>query len=223
MSEAVRIFLYRYGDAALLDNYVKALTKAGMCPVVRRDLSEAASCDGLLLPGGYDSDPALYGQENEACRRIDLSRDQAELSLIAQFAAAEKPILGICRGHQLLNIAFGGDLVQDLPTKADHVDAEDQDQLHRTSIAPKSFLAPLYGTGAVVTSAHHQGVGRLAAPLRAVQWAADGVVEGLVHEGLPVFGVQWHPERQAYSRARMGAADGAALFVWFGRLAAMKK
>ena len=215
MSAAVRIFLYRYGAVALLENYVKALTAAGMEPVVSDTLAPAAGCAGLLLPGGYDSDPALYGQENVACRNIDRDRDEKELALLHYFCCARKPVLGICRGCQLMNFALGGDLLQDLPTKEHHVDLEDKDQLHETEVAPDAFLAALYGRRAVVTSAHHQAVGRLGVGLRAVAWAPDGVVEAIAHVSLPLWGVQWHPERQAFERARLGAADGAKLFGAF--------
>ena len=191
MSGVVRIFLYRYGAAALLENYVKALTAAGMEPVVSNTLAPAAGCAGLLLPGGYDSDPALYGQENVACRNIDRDRDEKELALL------------------------GGDLTQDLPTKERHVDLENRDQLHEIVAAPDTFLAALYGCRAVVTSAHHQAVGCLGEGLRAVAWAPDGVVEAVAHTALPLWGVQWHPERQAFERAHTGAADGAKLFDAF--------
>ena len=215
MSAAVRIFLYRYGAVALLENYVKALTAAGMEPVVSDTLAPAAGCAGLLLPGGYDSDPALYGQENVACRNIDRDRDEKELALLHYFCCARKPVLGICRGCQLMNFALGGDLIQDLPTKEHHVDLEDKDQLHETEVAPDAFLAALYGRRAVVTSAHHQAVGRLGVGLRAVAWAPDGGVEAIAHVSLPLWGGQWHPERQAFERARLGAADGAKLFGAF--------
>ena len=215
MSGVVRIFLYRYGAAALLENYVKALTAAGMEPVVSNTLAPAAGCAGLLLPGGYDSDPALYGQENVACRNIDRDRDEKELALLRRFCGARKPVLGICRGCQLMNFALGGDLIQDLPTKERHVDLENRDQLHEIVAAPDTFLAALYGCRAVVTSAHPQAVGCLGEGLRAVAWAPDGVVEAVAHTALPLWGVQWHPERQAFERARTGAADGAKLFDAF--------
>lgn len=218
MRAAVHIFLYSYGALALLDNYLKALLASGMVPVVSHLVEEGDCCDGLVLPGGYDSDPALYGQENTASRHIDLDRDLKELELVRRFSAAGKPILGICRGHQLLNFAFGGDLIQDIATRAQHVDVNDVDQLHEIRIAADSFLAPLYGEQAVVTSAHHQAVGRLGSGLRAVARTADGVVEALEHERLPIWGVQFHPERQAFGRRRPGAADGANVFVGFRAL-----
>lgn len=213
MSGAVSVFLYRYGDIALLDNYVKALTATGMEPVVSTDPNASSECGALLLPGGCDSDPSFYGQENTHCRRIDIDRDRVEIELTRRFCAAKKPILAVCRGHQLLNFFFGGDLIQDIAEKERHDGRSDgTDALHGTTILPGSFLAPLYGGAAVVTSSHHQAVGRLAPVLRAVQWAPDGIVEGLEHESLPIWGVQWHPERQAFTRRREGAADGARLF-----------
>ena len=114
-----------------------------------------------------------------------------------------------------MNFALGGDLIQDLPTKERHVDLENRDQLHGIVAAPDTFLAALYGCRAVVTSAHHQAVGCLGEGLRAVAWAPDGVVEAVAHTALPLWGVQWHPERQAFERARTGAADGAKLFDAF--------
>ena len=114
-----------------------------------------------------------------------------------------------------MNFALGGDLIQDLPTKERHVDLENRDQLHEIVAAPDTFLAALYGCRAVVTSAHHQAVGCLGEGLRAVAWAPDGVVEAVAHTALPLWGVQWPPERQAFERARTGAADGAKLFDAF--------
>lgn len=223
MKAAVHIFLYRYGDPALLENYLKALLASGMVPVVSHLVEEGDCCDGLLLPGGYDSDPRLYGQENTASRNIDLERDFKELELVRRFSAAGKPILGVCRGHQLLNFALGGDLIQDIDTRSQHVDVNDADQLHEIRIAADSFLAPLYGERAVATSAHHQAVGRLGDGLRAVAWTADGVAEALEHERMPIWGVQFHPERQAFGRRRDGAADGAKIFAAFRTLCEKKR
>lgn len=217
MINGTKIFLYRYGEETLLKNYVAALKAAGLCPVVSDEIGESMCCAGLLLCGGGDSDPDLYGQNDLFCRKVDLERDLKELRLARRFAAARRPILGICRGHQLLNFAFGGDLYQHLPHAERHTDLGDRDQLHDTYIEPNSFLAELYGPSARVTSAHHQAVGRLAPRFRAIQWTADGVVEAMVHETLPIIGLQWHPERQDFLR-RAGAAEGGAVFRYFRAL-----
>lgn len=215
MSVPMRVFVYQYGEVSLLNNYIAALTAAGAACVIGTDPAAGAFCEGLLLPGGGDSDPALYGQENTACRNIDLGRDEVELALVRQFAGAGKPILGICRGHQLLNIAFGGDLIQDMKTKNAHMQKEEQDQFHSTVIAADSALFECYGEHMTTCSAHHQAVGRLGEGLRAVQWTEDGAVEALEHTRLPIFGVQWHPERQTGAWRRTDVADGAVLFRWF--------
>ncbi len=100
-------FLYRYGAAALLENYVKALTAAGMEPVVSNTLCTRCRLCRAAAPGGYDSDPALYGQENVACRNIDRDRDEKNWRSCADFAARGSRF-GICRGCQLMNFAPGG-------------------------------------------------------------------------------------------------------------------
>lgn len=217
MKNGTKVFLYRYGEEALLKNYAAALKAAGLCPVVSDEIGESDCCAGLLLCGGGDSDPDLYGQNDLFCRNVDLGRDLKELRLARRFAASRRPILGICRGHQLLNFAFGGDLCQHLPHAERHTDLGDRDRLHDTYIEPGSFLAELYGVAARVTSAHHQAVGRLAPHFLAIQWAADGVVEAMVHETLPIIGLQWHPERQNFLRSA-GAAEGGAVFRYFRAL-----
>ena len=109
----------------------------------------------------------------------------------------------------MLNVFFGGTLLQDLPG---HSQAAGRDRLHRVRTAP-SPLRELYGQDVVVNSAHHQAADRLGGGLRAVQWTADGTVEAVVHRALPVWGVQWHPERLSGPLALAGAADGARLFA----------
>ena len=99
-----RIFMR--GNPGDFANYVAALTACGAEPVISMTLSDADTCDGLLIPGGADVNPVLYGQENTASEGIDDSRDADEIALAKCFFAAGKPVLGICRGHQVLNVAF---------------------------------------------------------------------------------------------------------------------
>lgn len=168
-------------------NYVNALTALGA--EVR--FSGTDGCDALLLPGGGDLDPARYGQENRGSLDIDPERDALEFALVQQALEKGLPILGICRGSQLLNVFFGGTLHQDIP---DHRATEEGDRLH-PSRAEDPMLRSLYGEEFIINSSHHQAVDRPGVGLRPVQWAPDGTVEAIRHETLPVFGVQWHPER----------------------------
>ncbi|MEG2176872.1 MAG: gamma-glutamyl-gamma-aminobutyrate hydrolase family protein [Oscillibacter sp.] len=203
--------LFVWGDRADYANYCRAVEAAGGAILFSREIQAAIGCDGLLLPGGGDLAPWRYGQGDCGSRRGDVTRDEAELTLAAQFAALNKPILGICRGMQLLNVYFGGTLLQDIPG---HNARDGEDSLHTAKAAP-SFLTALYGAEHVINSAHHQAVDRLGGGLQAVQWAQDGVVEALCHETLPVWGVQWHPERLCGPLARAGAVDGSGVFHWF--------
>lgn len=172
-------------------------------------------CAGLILTGGEDVVPEYYGQENTACFGVDRTRDEAEFRLIEAYLSAGKPILGICRGHQVLNVYFGGSLTQHLPTAEVHMPTRTGDRVHETRAAAGSFPALLYGERFWVNSAHHQGLARLAPELEAVQWTEDGVVEACRHARYPVYSVQWHPERMCLSRARADTVDGGALFRWF--------
>lgn len=168
-------------------NYIKALDALGAA-IVRDDPRD---CAGLLLPGGGDLDPALYGQENAGSVGIDEARDRRETELFAFFRAERRPILGVCRGCQLINVLLGGTLHQDI---TGHRDGKDDNFLHGSrSVDP--LLLSLYGERFPINSTHHQAIDRLGEGLCAVQWADDGTVEAIRHEALPIFAVQWHPER----------------------------
>ena len=195
------------GSAKRFLNYRRAIEFAGGRAVFAEDWRDA---DGLLLPGGGDVAPERYGQKNFASRGIDLGRDALELFLIEQFLGEGRPILGICRGMQVLNVFFGGTLLQDIPGHGQA--GTGTDRLHRTVVID-SELKRLYGKGQmIVNSAHHQAVDQLGKGLRAVQWSADGSVEAIEHATLPVWGVQWHPERLCGAMTKRGAADGRLLF-----------
>ena len=148
-------------------------------------------CDFLLLPGGGDLEPWRYGQENTASHGLEPERDSAELELIDRFVTLRKPVLGVCRGMQTINVFFGGTLIQDM---RGHNAADGSDRYHwvRTAASP---IRDLCGERCIVNSAHHQAVDRLGTGLQAVQWAPDGIVEAVCHRSLPVWAVQWHPER----------------------------
>lgn len=196
--------VYIWGDRTRYGNYRRAVEAAGGYPLFGRNSRAPSWASALLLPGGGDLEPWRYGQENRASRGLEPERDAAELALLDQFAAAGKPVLGICRGLQVINVGFGGTLLQDIPG---HGAAAGTDRLHRVRTAPP--FSGLIGERPLVNSAHHQAADRLGSGLEAVQWSEDGTVEALVHRRLPIWAVQWHPERLR------GRPEGMALLRAF--------
>ncbi len=214
----IKIFVY--GNRENMANYANALEGCGAAGIFSLELSQAKDCDGLLLPGGGDIDPARYGQISAGSEAPDLQRDAAELQLVSDFSAWGKPILGICRGIQMINVALGGDLIQDIPTAADHRhDSVIGDRTHLVVAEEESFLYPLYGQKFSVNSAHHQALGRLAPGLHvAARCQADGVIEAVEWPKKKIYGVQWHPERMSFSLRRQDTVDGQPIFESFLKL-----
>ncbi len=172
--------------------------------------------DGLVLQGGADIDPLAYGETaTDTVGSIDVVRDRFELDLLRAFINAGKPVFGICRGMQLINIVRGGNLHQDLradgATKQWHVHADAYDRhVHPITITPNSWLSTLYKevNSALVNSIHHQGVECLGAGLSVEARADDGVIECIRGEGDSfLLGVQWHPEFHDGSDAQLLPAD----------------
>ena len=194
--------------------YVTALESAGLIPLIVPPLSRASaaavildSVSGLVLTGGEDVDPARYGEKrHEKIRSINAARDATEIALIEEAKARGKPILAICRGIQILNVALGGTLVQDIPSQLDTKIAHDEDsprnsRSHDISIEPGSLIAKAVGTEhCTVNSFHHQSVKRVADGMRVTARSPDGVIEGLESaDDWWVIAVQWHPEEMTDS------------------------
>lgn len=212
--------------------YVRTLENLGALPVmIPLQMSEAtlagifARLDGLLLPGGEDIDPSYYGAErHEQLGSTDKERDRTELALAQWAMAAGMPFLGICRGVQVLNVACGGTLIQDLT--AERPDLQKHDYFppkferyrisHQAEIAPDSLLARALGRRHGVNSMHHQGLDEIGVALRVVATADDGLAEALESPVLPfMVAVQWHPEELAKTDQH-----SANLFYDFVRAAA---
>ena len=187
--------------------YVRALESAGLVPLAVPTLLSAeragaalAAVRGLVLTGGEDVAPDRYGATpHPRLGEVDPIRDAAELELITVARARRLPILAICRGIQILNVALGGTLYQDLDSeRPGPVPHSDETRRHAVRVEPGSRLArTLGGSSANVNSRHHQAIRDLAPELKAVAWAADGVIEGAepADANAPwIVGVQWHPE-----------------------------
>ena len=186
---------------ALNQNYADTITRGGGIPLlaVNNDCAEeyADLADALLLSGGKDVATEYYGQK-QTCEFsiVDPLRDDLEMKLIKAFVDRKKPIFGICRGVQILNIYFGGTLIQDIPSElgGDH----NKGVCHPVELKEDSILGKLFGNSMEVNSYHHQALGELGKGMIATAWAdANGhrIVEAIEHETLPIWAVQWHPER----------------------------
>ena len=182
-------------------------------PLSQRAADYAEPLDGLVLQGGADISPLAYGEEPLKPEWAgDPLRDGYEIELVRAFSAAAKPVLGICRGAQLINVALGGTLHQDIPA---HRSDEYDQHAHEVRLEPGSGLARLYGeTGPRrVVSIHHQAIKRLAPGLVVEARAEDGVIEAVRGTGASyVCAVQWHPE---FHGGRHGFLDGGPLLDEF--------
>lgn len=203
------------GRAADTGNYVKYVESASAEPVSTLSMGEVARCDGLILPGGGDITPAFFGEKNNGSRNIDTELDILQLQALELAMRKSIPVLGICKGMQIINVGLGGTLVQDLPSASCAIHRyEDGDKYHASVIQKDSCLHTLYGELAIINSAHHQAVRELGDGLRAIQWCPeDQCVEALVHETLPLIGVQWHPERIRETRATLSGGPLLSYFV----------
>ncbi len=205
--------------------YVHAMAKAGAAPLLIPNLADKTLLrtlydllDGLLLSGGEDIDPAYYGEtRHEKCGPVSPDRDEAELTLTGWAMDDGKPLLGICRGIQVLNVALGGSLYQDIQAQIQGGDKHDyrypgypRNRLsHTVTVAPQTHLAhilgllnspcPLYR----VNSSHHQAIKGVAPGLTVAARAPDDIIEAVEAEGHPfAIGVQWHPEELADNDVR---------------------
>lgn len=192
--------------------YFHAVMSAGgvpwMVPLIDADLATLREIydrlDGICLPGGVDLDPATFGETpRPEVGRIDPPRDRVELQLVRWALEDDKPVLGLCRGLQVINVALGGTLYQDLaadwPAAMKHdyfpTGGFGRDYLaHDVAITPRTRLAGILGERTPVNSMHHQGIRTLGRDLIASAHASDGLVEGVETSGSFCIGVQWHPE-----------------------------
>ncbi len=187
---------------AIFDDVAELVRAEDLDVVVVRD-ADLDGFDGLVLPGGGDVDPARYGGDTSApCYDVNAAQDDLDFAILAAARERGIPVLGVCRGLQVLNVALGGTLVEDLPaTAVTHRPAARRGGLawawHDVTLTPGSLLADAAGSDVIsVASGHHQAIDTLAGGLVATATAADGVVEAVEHTSEPLLAVQWHPEAE---------------------------
>jgi putative glutamine amidotransferase len=198
--------------------YSLAIARAGGIPWLASEVCEgelAELCDALLLSGGADVHPKYFGEDvlNDTVN-IDAPRDEFEMRLIPEFMRRKKPILCICRGIQMLNIALGGDIYQDLLEQCGYVHSNGKIR-HDVYAEPGTLLFELFGERFKTNSTHHQALRKLAPGFKVAARSAEGIVEAFEHETLPIYGCQFHPERLTGEGWDERTPDFAPLFERF--------
>ena len=199
---------------ALQPNYPKALHAMGI-PFRQIGMDfDVDEFDGLVLTGGADIHPRYYGEEINGSVGINEALDALQFHALEKFVQAGKSVLGICRGHQLLTVAFGGKLIQHLPSSDRHArDAGSAvEKYHSVFAEPGTIIERLYGREFIVNSSHHQAAAEVPSDFILTAMSEDGVIEGFAHKTLPILSVQWHPERMAFSFYDETKSDGGILW-----------
>lgn len=199
------------------EDYVQAVIDNGGIPYIIPfneypdvTMVQVANVDGLILSGGHDIDPRLYGEESlPKIGEIWPARDYFDMLLLKEAEKRHQPVLGICRGAQLINVAHGGSLYQDITYRKEvtlkHNQSSAPDIASQTvTFADDSYLAKLIGEVKVsVNTYHHQLIKQVGQDLHAVGYAGDGVVEAFENDDASIIGVQWHPELLYRKHAKM--------------------
>lgn len=212
------------------NDYITAIIRAGALPVLlpltdREDVWRAMvdNVDGMVFPGGEDIDPSEYGQERHPTSNdMVVERDKQELYTYKYLLSTGKPFLAICRGIQLVNVAQGGTLIQDIPTQFETElnHQHERSQAHLVDVVPGTLLHKLTGLEQLsVNSRHHQNIDELGKGLKISAYATDGLIEAVeLEDGYPGLAFQWHPENLAARQPEM-----QRLFDWLVEEATKRK
>lgn len=220
---------------------VEALRRLGVDTRVSMKVEDTVRCAGLILPGGLpDVDPTRYGEALNGSLHVDAELDRVQMGLLAQVVQEGKPVLGICRGAQIINVFFGGSLIQNLSCRSEHQYIADRDLIHPVYSVPGSWMEQIYPGQKLVNTKHHQAVQRLAPGMLPAQiwfnerlsprereriliskpevWQAPEdesfLIEAFQHISLPIFATQWHPELMALN-PMPDTADPMQVFKFF--------
>lgn len=196
----------------VLETYMEAVEAGGGLPFVVPASTDEARLNayldmagGLMMPGGIDVWPMLYGQgADQNIGRLDPRLDEYQGELIRLARKRSMPIFGICRGIQIINVALGGTLIQHIPSAPSHVShrqtMDGKWAFHTVTAVPGSFIADVFGTKFAVNSFHHQALDRVADGFRVTAVSQDGVIEAIESDDGQTIAVQWHPERMIWSQ-----------------------
>ena len=192
-------------------NYVKALKKVGVNATIYTGKENLNTHDVLLLGGGEDVHPYFFNETFLGTEKVNILRDVTEFILIEQFLCANKPIIAICRGFQVVNVYLCGTLYQHLKNAQFHRSNNNKDIYHKVTSVDGSVIKSIYGKTFIVNSYHHQAIKVLSNNLNANCYSVDGVIEGAENKKLKILCTQFHPERLT----KVNSACGIKLFYYF--------
>lgn len=200
------------------ESYPEALKKNGADSFISLNPADFSKADALILPGSFqDMNPKLWGEENTHCHDVNDELDRIQWQLMEMAVKDRKPVLGVCRGMQFINVFFGGTLIQHLPS-SEHHGAQKPEKYHDLATVKGTALGNLFPERTTVNTRHHQGVGVIGNGLKvSALWSFgdDTVVEAIEHQELPIIGLQWHPERMCLADDPLIQKSGDDFLKWW--------